>query len=494
VSDIIGQVRPERVSPVAFFVQGLVSSTAAVLALGAVNYLVRRKLAVELPRTEFAFYYSSLSLAMLCVTLVDGGLGPALAALLPRWQGKHTGPARVLVSTLFAIWLLLASAAGAVLFVAAPAIAQAIHLPGHAHVVRLFGLGLPAMVLFLDVMEVLRAAGDFSGRSWFLVVQVALFYMSMLACGVAHDEIVVLELAASNAATLALAALYAAGRHPELRPACRFSPRLARRGWRIGRWYFLLGAGLAVYNAGDVLVLARVAGLEPAGLYAVASSVYQLCCSPLLLVPMVFLPLAARLWTQPDAPGLRHLYEVVRDGTMLTCGLLVLVTLGAGDTIIGVLFDPAFAPAATALTLLVASLFFLVMALVHLNLLGVTGKPRRVVPALVAGMLVVLAGSAIGGHALGAAGAALSKLAAAVAMFAVSRAELPEVLKSADTPSDRAGRVVLTLGALAAALAVWRAAFPSAVFRTAGAGVACLAFGCANASSILRVAREIRAR
>lgn len=72
------------------FLRGSAVSMIGVGSLGIMNYLIRRTLALNLPETDYGFFYSAFALVMIVMVFLDLGLTQSSVILLSKSFAKKS--------------------------------------------------------------------------------------------------------------------------------------------------------------------------------------------------------------------------------------------------------------------------------------------------------------------------------------------------------------------------------------------------------------------
>ncbi|MGY1752151.1 lipopolysaccharide biosynthesis protein [Blastococcus sp. SYSU D01042] len=214
---------------------------------------------------------------------------------------------------------------------------------------------------------------------------------------------------------------------------------LMRRLVRTG--YPALGSSLGVLGAQrfDRVVLAPIAGLEAAGIYAVAASVAELCRLILGSTgPVLFFRVSRHGW---DGAA-KRLYAFAAiclpaAGTVLALGAPVLIPLAFGDS---------FRTAADVVLLLLVAEIFMGIALLEVRVLLALEQTHFVGQVGVILLVAATVGYGLGAHWGGASGTAIASIltyAAFAASLLLRRMRVTRRILSPVQPA-RGGRVVLS--------------------------------------------------
>jgi len=178
----------------------------------------------------------------------------------------------------------------------------------------------------------------------------------------------------------------------------RLARRLVRVQWRIDRdcWSSVLRSGLplglagllvALTNRVDFLMLERMVGMEPVGLYGAAYRITGVIERFPQLIMITLYPVMARA-AHADVASLRRLYHRTVAGFTALAVPIVAATYWLGPWLLGRLFGRDFVAADPGLQMLIWSTAFLYVALAGGHLLISVGWERVSMGAWIAGTVL----------------------------------------------------------------------------------------------------------
>lgn len=175
----------------------------------------------------------------------------------------------------------------------------------------------------------------------------------------------------------------------------------------------LLSGALFANSQIGVVMLGLLDETESAGLYAVAQRGALLVAFPLLALNAALAPTAARLWALGDVQQLQRLVTIGTRAVLLASVPIAVVFLFAGETLLGLVFGPAFTDAGSALAILSLGQVANAATGSVATLLMMTGNQSRAALGIVAGLALNLGLGMVlipAHHAVGAAVAAATGL------------------------------------------------------------------------------------
>jgi O-antigen/teichoic acid export membrane protein len=298
----------------------------------------------------------------------------SLTAVFSRASVKFVAEAvdwRPIGSTIVSAHLALATAAAALVWALAEPAASLLGTPALAGLLRLFALDIPPFCLAQAHRNILIGIGDFSERAlaaaarW---VSRLLLVVLLVELGLSVEGAILGSIGASLI-ELAVCRIF-------VRPA--FSARAALQVGRLWGYVaplLLSTLALRLYDRLDLLALTALGGTpEQAGHYGAAQNLsilpnlFALSFAPLLLATLT------RAFRDDEHPAARRLGRGAMRGVLL---LIPFAGLGAGAApeIVGLVFGPAFAPAAPLIPPLLFAAVALVMVAVTTAILIAAGRP-----------------------------------------------------------------------------------------------------------------------
>lgn len=360
------------------FLKGTVFSFLGALVLGVVNYLIRRHLAITLKPVDFGFFYSMFALYNLLTTFFQFGVKQASTVLTASYIAKKQEKR---IDTLISSLLLFCVISGFVLMtiLICGRNLLAIHFfkyPGAAAAIAVFAPFVLLNPIWSIFVSVPHAKLNFPVYNGLTVLQ-----MLLVLAGVwifAGPELLPMLGAWICAIVLALAAAIAVVCR---KYRLRISPRLARGSrmagkiWSLCSWMSGSMAGIMVLSNLDSFCLTWLSDLKQVAAYNIALPIMQIL-QTLMVLPLVFLPLAAKMWEERKISELRRIFLIVNTALVVCTIPTAFFFHWAGEWIISVMFGARFTGSAPALTILAAGILFYVVGQFNLNFLNSTGRQK----------------------------------------------------------------------------------------------------------------------
>jgi len=137
----------------------------------------------------------------------------------------------------------------------------------------------------------------------------------------------------------------------------------------------------------DTLMLTYLKNLESVAVYNIALPIFQML-QVLMIVPVVFMPTATKLWHTGQLEQMRRFVEILVEATLWVCGGILIVLAGMSKELITVLFCAEYANASGALFFLGLALPFLIIGQFCLNALNAMEAPSFVARVVIGGVIV----------------------------------------------------------------------------------------------------------
>lgn len=336
------------------FLGGMFWTVLGVGVVGVANYLTRRVMARSLPEELYGFFYAAVAFFITLFSVARLGTVEASTFLLAE-AGEAGKPERARsIFGWIARYNLILGVGGVVL-----CLATAPWIMRHVLSAEMFPADylrwLAPYFLFysfsLFLNNALNATRSYKVNNLLQAGQ-AMLLLGML--------LVFLPRFGVGAAAVAYCASFAVA------AAAAFAYLKRRFGWSLrvdephtGRSVFGISLFLALptmadlfMTQGGLLMLSAIGGLRQAAVYAIAMPVAEICRT-LLLLPLVFSPVATAMHSAGNPRALKHNYLLLSGLFCLLTGASVVVSLFWGKPIIALLFGEQFTDAAPAMAMLV---------------------------------------------------------------------------------------------------------------------------------------------
>lgn len=363
------------------FLKGSVISIVAVVLIGIINLFTRRSLALYLSPTDYGFIYSIFSFLSIFITIFDTGFGQSSVILIVEDnRDKHLDKANHIFASLFTLRLVIAIILVLTTLITGHFLATFYFKhPAGSTAVRIMGIWMGTMVVASSLSSFLEGQKHFGIRQALYLSYYGSVFLFVLIC----REHMTSTLAATAMAVGGLLACILFCTYIRKCYALQFfatAKSLKKHFSRIihlSKWVSISAAGLMIMFSIDTVMLTHYQGLDSVALYNIALPIMQIFLSIMLILPLVFTPIATELWNLGKIKRLCRFVILITAVvfTIMASGLIVLYF--AKNWIITMIFSDAYIGAGTALLFLVASIPFYLAAQIHITVLNSMGRQKH---------------------------------------------------------------------------------------------------------------------
>ncbi len=366
------------------------------ILLGLLNYLMRRYLALSLGAEDYGFVYGALALLGLCLSITNFGTHKAGTILIAGYlNGGKRSQAEMAFGALAGFNFVVGAAIVCVLAPASFLLAtRFFHYPAGATPFLLFMPYVVFSALAASATTGLSATKSFAASS---ATQCFLAFATFALCLLLLPRLGVMAVplafagAALPGALLGFLLIRKVARL-KFRPAAFFkSPSIRWRLLTLGGWVAVSNAGLSCMYSMDSILLTWLGGLKEVGLYNVALPIMQIAQGMIMVLPGVFVPIAAEMWSRGHARELRTQCRWMSLALLGLLPILLLAGLFCGKFVIRLLFSEEFVQASGAVTILWLGMVFYTIAQLHFNALNAGGRTKSVALLTACGALLNIA-------------------------------------------------------------------------------------------------------
>ena len=433
------------------FSRGVLVSIVGAVLVGVLNYLTRRVLLLRLDQSAYGFFYGAVTLVSLVATLPGAGFGQATAVLVSKYMALRD-ERRGWASFGFAFITrsLIAAAVAALLLVLGPWLLRTYYGPEGAFAftcLAWFAVLSAMLGSVTSVMQGLRYFGWLNGVyacQYGLLLLVCLLWTGKYGLNAAAVGLVV-----AHAAAVGMGLGWIRARH-NMRGFGRFiRGDVAAEVWRVGRWLFVLNAGLCIMSGLDTLMLTHFRGVQAVAVYHVALPVMQIFMV-IAVVPGVMTPIASDLWHRGRPEAIGDLCRLTMRVMLILLWTLAIGLVPSAGTAVRILFGPGLEAAALPLLVLGTGVPVLVMGQFSMNVLSAIERPRDVGVMTVIAVIANVALNVFLIRSFGTVGAALATVCAygillAMGLWRLRRFIDVPLLRRDDLPVVLAGAVVTVI-------------------------------------------------
>ena len=393
------------------FFQGTFIAGCGALALGVINYLIRRHLELNLPKAEYGFLYGVFALIMVFLAFLDLGLGQGGTIMMSRRlaAGDRHGAAGI-YSLVFYVKL----GGGILLFLALLAASPWLVDVYYRYPAGRTAFVLAALLVIFQALETcpgaaLDALKMFGLKSFLQGAKIALILAGVMIWVPARglNGAAAVFSGASLLMLMVAAAVLAGKCNIRLMPRSTLQRDDLTEIWRLCRWVALSMTGLTLITYTDTLILTWLRSLEDVALYNTALPIAQML-QVLNVIPGVFIPIVAELWHRGDPAAIRRLCGTATILLLMVAWATLTGTLLLGRDLITILFSDRSVAAAPALVILAVGMPLSALANFFMSALNAGHAAGKASGIIVIGVVANIVLNLLLISWLGIAGAALS--------------------------------------------------------------------------------------
>ncbi len=404
-------------------IRGSAVSAVGMIALGLMNYFVRRQLARNLTENDYGFFYSMFSLFSLATTVLELGVQRAATILIAgHLERGETDEAQRFFSIAF--FFNLVTGMLLALFFAVSAnwwLRDFFHFEAGRSGYMIFLFYLFLLPLSSVLQGTVAAVKDFGVYNLLLNLRVAVVLIgAALLLNRCELTVAAAVFALGEAVTVLASFAYLHWkRNFRIKSSGVFSSANFKSVFSLGVWIAVSAAALSMMINFNTLVLTRMTDLGMVALFNIALPLMQIAQSMVMIVPQVFTPVVAGLWQTGNRDEIRSQCRHVT--LLMAFGAIpgTAATWLCAPTAIRILFGAEFIGAANTLVILVAGIFFFALTNLYLAALNTGGDQKGaalwMLPA--AGLNLLLNIALVKGFSIEGAAAATSLSYIALAIF-----------------------------------------------------------------------------
>ena len=376
------------------FFRGIICSFSGADLLGVINYLIRRILVQNLSQTDFGFFYSMFALFNMLATFFQFGIQQVAPILTVRYIAQRQEKRiNCLISFLFFVAGLTGLVLMCILFVFSNRLAAAFFkYPEAVAAIRMFTPFVLLLPLWIVLQSIPHGKKDFPVYNAMGIVQMGLILAGVCFAARQGAFSVCLAWVAGFAAAFAASAFFIFRKYRiHLIFRAVFCRGIFRQLWNLCTWITGSVTGIMLLANLDTFCLTWLSDLQEVAAYNIALPIMQIM-QTVLVLPLVFLPVAVDLWQKKKYAEIRRIFYLVNALLALGSIPLVLVTRWLGSWLITLLFGAQFTSAAPALTILSGGILFYCAGQFNLNLLNSANDQKNgmflIVAAIAADLLL----------------------------------------------------------------------------------------------------------
>lgn len=361
------------------FIHGSAVSMFGVAVLGIMNYLVRRILLLNLPETDFGFFYSALALVMIILVFLDLGLSQSATILIAQSFAENSREKANKVFTLtFVVKMLLALLVLGIMELSAPYLTRHyFKYSGSSGLLMLMFLLIPFQTLESALGCVFIARKAFKTQNILINLKTFIILLGVfLTAGYCGIKVCILWFIAASVLTAAAEFFVVRTYGLSLSSLSRVKLQYLKNIFSLSSWIAVSTAGISVMYYLDTVCLTWLAGLKAVTIYNIALPIMQVAQS-IMVFPVIFTPFVAEMWGEKNYAGIRRTCCIGSLLMLLTLPAFILAGIYSAPDIITFLFGAEYIAAAPAVTVLWSGMVFFSIAMFNINALNSGGQQKN---------------------------------------------------------------------------------------------------------------------
>lgn len=368
------------------------------ILIGALNYLTRRTMALNLDINLYGFFYSVFSLAMLIIAFVDLGFNKSATILIAKHltTDKQDKKKSIFWSILL-IKLIIGTLSAICLFLLGDFLIKNYFLfPAGKPILFLFCLFIIATACSGLITATLDGFKEYTLKSSLQIGGALIVLLGIYNfIGSSPFYVPVISYIIAATAIFSVGIIYLMKFKNLNYPAMNYVTLKTsiKECWHLGKWIALATVGMSTMYYMDTIMLTYMSDLESVGLYNIALPIMQIYQS-MLIFPIVLTPIASELWHKGERDQLKLLLKKINLAALflLFCGSGVIFLTPLNFYMIKILFSANFIAAYSALNILCLGMLILTVGQLYSTSLMAIGKSQTVaIINIVAALFNILA-------------------------------------------------------------------------------------------------------
>jgi O-antigen/teichoic acid export membrane protein len=353
------------------------------IAAGALNYFVRRTLALNLSIVDFGFLYATMSLSMLFLSYIDLGFSNSATILIAKeYNNNNNKNANSYFNFTFYIKLVISF-----LIFSFIAITYKFWLYDYLKYDYPLPFFLICSLIIINAIShtpnsVFTALQKFFLQGFPNILTPILILIILYSCGKGNINVVALAFPVSSLLIflISLTLVYMNGFTISFKALQNIE--IAKNLFHFSKWVAISTAGFYTLFYMDSLMLTWLSGLKAVGIYNAVLPIVQIALS-LLVFTTVFTPIATGLWVKNEVNEIANICNFMTLLSYYLLSPLIISIIYLSKPLIIILFSDTYASGANALVLLFSGIVFLGLSHFYASVLNTGNEEKKVALLLI---------------------------------------------------------------------------------------------------------------
>ena len=361
------------------FLRGSAVSMIGVGTMGIMNYLIRRTLALNLPETEYGFFYSAFALMMLVMVFLDLGLTQSTIILMSKsFTKKSLEESKKIFTLTFMTKTTLAIIFLITMELLAPSLNKYYFKYSDSYLMlMLVFLIIPGQTVEAALGSVISAKKAFGTQQLLYNLKTFLILSGIVIFVPNYGlKAAILCFIIPSVITIGISFKVIKNYGISFFPLKSICPDNFKKIFSLSSCLAISTAGMSIMYYMDTVCLTWLLDLKSVAMYNIALPIMQIA-QGFFVFPAIFTPFVSEMWQKKDYKRIKHSCLVANSLMLLTLPVFLFGGIYFSQYIIGLLFDTKYASAAPAVTVLWCGMVFFSIASFNMNALNSGGKQKN---------------------------------------------------------------------------------------------------------------------
>ena len=357
---------------------------------GIMNYLIRRRLALNLSETDYGFFYSAFALMLIVMVFLDFGLTQSTVILISKsFAQKNLEEAKRIFTLSFVSKATLAVAFLIILEISAPILAKYyFKYSGSYMMLMLIFLFIPGQALESALWAVASAKKAFGFQQFLINLRTFLVLCGVLLFTKNYGlEASILCFILPSIITIAVGLKIIKNYEITFLPLKNICLDNFKKIFSLSSFIAISTAGMSVMYYMDTVCLTWLVDLKSVAMYNIALPIMQIL-QVFFVFPMIFTPFVSEMWQKKDYKEIKYSCLYANLLMLFTLPLFLLTGIYFAEDIVKLLFDAKYSSAAPAVTILWCGMVFFSIANFNIRVLNSGGKTKNATVIIIICLLI----------------------------------------------------------------------------------------------------------